>query len=33
MTVHVFSGPTVSAARVREVLPDAVTHPRSGTAI
>ncbi|MEU5091080.1 TfuA-like protein [Streptomyces sp. NPDC021356] len=27
MTVHVFSGPTVPAARVREVLPDAVTHP------
>lgn len=27
MTVHVFSGPTVSAVRVREVVPDAVTHP------
>ncbi|MFF1271352.1 TfuA-like protein [Streptomyces anulatus] len=27
MSVHVFSGPTVSAARVREALPDAVTHP------
>lgn len=27
MTVHVFSGPTVSAARVRELLPGAVTHP------
>lgn len=27
MTVHIFSGPTVPAARVREVLPDAVTHP------
>ncbi|MFJ4706736.1 TfuA-like protein [Streptomyces anulatus] len=27
MTVHVFSGPTVPAARVREVLRDAVTHP------
>ncbi|MEV7425972.1 MULTISPECIES: TfuA-like protein [unclassified Streptomyces] len=27
MTVHVFSGPTVPGARVREVLPGAVTHP------
>ncbi|MFB8031728.1 TfuA-like protein [Streptomyces sp. NPDC056004] len=27
MTVHVFSGPTVPAARVREILPDAVPHP------
>ncbi|MCX5343685.1 TfuA-like protein [Streptomyces atratus] len=27
MTVHVFSGPTVPATRVREVLRDAVTHP------
>jgi hypothetical protein len=27
MTVHVFSGPTVPAARVREILPSAVTHP------
>ncbi|MFF0142959.1 TfuA-like protein [Streptomyces sp. NPDC005227] len=27
MSVHVFSGPTVPAARVREVLPAAVTHP------
>ncbi|MFE2940269.1 TfuA-like protein [Streptomyces sp. NPDC059255] len=27
MTVHVFCGPTVPAARVREVVPDAVTHP------
>lgn len=27
MSVHVFSGPTVPAARVREALPDAVTHP------
>ncbi|MEV7087562.1 TfuA-like protein [Streptomyces sp. NPDC093085] len=27
MTVHVFTGPTVPTARVRELLPDAVTHP------
>ncbi|MFD9590671.1 TfuA-like protein [Streptomyces sp. NPDC059980] len=27
MSVHVFSGPTVPAARVREILPAAVTHP------
>ncbi|MFC8824743.1 TfuA-like protein [Streptomyces sp. NPDC057137] len=27
MTIHVFSGPTVTAARVREVVPGAVTHP------
>ncbi|MFC9602434.1 TfuA-like protein [Streptomyces niveus] len=27
MTVHVFSGPTVPAVRVREVVPGAVTHP------
>ncbi|MEV7114261.1 TfuA-like protein [Streptomyces anulatus] len=27
MSVHVFSGPTVPAARVREALPDAVPHP------
>ncbi|RDG34867.1 TfuA-like protein [Streptomyces corynorhini] len=27
MTIHVFSGPSMPAARVREVLPDAVTHP------
>lgn len=27
MTVHVYSGPTVPAARVREVVPGAVTHP------
>ncbi|WP_448333950.1 TfuA-like protein [Streptomyces sp. DSM 41534] len=27
MTVHVFSGPTVPAVRVREALPGAVTHP------
>ncbi|WP_326698473.1 TfuA-like protein [Streptomyces sp. NBC_01754] len=27
MTVHVYSGPTVPADRVREVVPGAVTHP------
>ncbi|MGW6513723.1 TfuA-like protein, partial [Streptomyces niveus] len=27
MTVHVYSGPTVPAVRVREVVPGAVTHP------
>nr|WP_024128012.1 TfuA-like protein [Streptomyces sp. 14R-10]AHF46286.1 TfuA-like protein [Streptomyces sp. 14R-10] len=27
MSVHVFSGPTVPTARVREVVPDAVPHP------
>ncbi|TLQ38862.1 TfuA-like protein [Streptomyces marianii] len=29
-TVHVFSGPTLPAARVRELLPDAVSHPPIG---
>lgn len=27
MSIHVFSGPTVPAARVRDVVPGAVTHP------
>ena len=27
MTTHVFAGPTVTADRVRELLPGAVTHP------
>lgn len=30
MTVHVFTGPTVSADEVREILPDAVVHPPVG---